>query len=89
MEIPPAVWLLDFVNSAPVISHTGALYKERGEEEEQGERKDGQERRERTIVDVVYLRVFDHKVWNQSLGDLQPRWYFRHVLQGRKVTAGC
>ena len=61
--------------SACDLPHRSSLQGE-GEEEEQGERKDGQERRERTIVDVVYLRVFDHKVWNQSLGDLSATMVF-------------
>lgn len=44
MEIPPAVWLLDFVNSAPVISHTGAVYKGEEEGEEGKEGKGGKGR---------------------------------------------
>lgn len=35
MDIPSAVWVVDLLNSAPVISHTGALWNSKGEASQQ------------------------------------------------------
>ena len=43
MDTPPAVCVVELVNSAPVISHTGAVEREIGREEV----KDGKEGKER------------------------------------------
>ena len=73
IEMPAAVWLLELLNSAPVISHTGAfcvhvyMYV--------------CVRLNVTYIHVhVYLWITNDKVGNEGLIHQQPTWYLGSIL---------
>ena len=82
MDTPAAVWVVELVNSAPVISHTGAVWTD-SEERGRGRRmykymhllSIGT-----TIIMESYLGIFDDKVRDEGLVDQQPGWYLGCTL---------
>ena len=74
MDTPAAVWVVELVNSAPVISHTGAAWTD---SEERGRGRSHKRMYEyvhlfsigTTIIMESYLGILDDKVRDEGLVD--------------------